>query len=78
MKAAEIRSMTDQQIVGQIDDLKEEWRTLRFDDAVGRLTHTARIRQIKRDIARLKTIQTERRMAADIAAVLEAGQGAGR
>ncbi|HMM40586.1 MAG TPA: 50S ribosomal protein L29 [Thermomicrobiales bacterium] len=78
MKAAEIRSMTDQQIVGMIDDLKEEWRKLRFDDAVGRLTNTARIRQIKRDIARLKTIQTERRMAADIAAALEAGQGARR
>lgn len=78
MKAAEIRSMTDQQIVGTIDDLKEEWRKLRFDDAVGRLTNTARIRQIKRDIARLKTIQTERRMAADIAAALEAGQGARR
>ncbi len=78
MKAAEIRSMTDQQIVGMIDDLKEEWRSLRFDDAVGRLTNTARIRQIKRDIARLKTIQTERRIAADIAAVLEAGQGASR
>ena len=78
MKAAEIRSMTDQQIVGMIDDLKEEWRKLRFDDAVGRLTNTARIRQIKRDIARLKTIQTERRMAADFAAALEAGQGARR
>lgn len=78
MKAAEIRSLTDQQIVGMIDDLKEEWRKLRFDDAVGRMTNTARIRQIKRDIARLKTIQTERRMAADIAAVLEAGQGASR
>lgn len=68
--------MTDQQIVGVIDDLKSEWRVLRFDDAVGRLTNTARIRQIKRDIARLKTIQTERRMAAEIAAALEVGQGA--
>lgn len=69
MKAEEIRGFTDAQIDELIDDLREEWRQLRFDDAVGRLQNTRRIRHIKRDIARLKTIQTERVMNAEIAAM---------
>jgi large subunit ribosomal protein L29 len=69
MKAEEIRGFTDDQINETIDALREEWRQLRFDDAVGRLTNTSRIRHIKRDIARLKTIQTERRMNEEIAAL---------
>lgn len=77
MKAAEIRALSDEQIEGLIGDLKEEWRKHRFDDAVGRLTHTARIGQIKRDIARLKTIQTERQIAEHIESLLDAQQ-AGR
>ena len=78
MKAGEIRSFTDEQIDDYINELREEWRRLRFDDAVGRLTNTARIRQIKRDIARLKTIQTERVMAEEIAALTAAGSAARR
>ena len=77
MKAEEIRGFTDQQIEELIDDLREEWRQLRFDDAVGRLSNTSRIRNIKRDIARLKTIQTERRINEEIAA-LTGAQSAGR
>lgn len=69
MKAEEIRGFTDEQIADSINGLREEWRTLRFDDAVGRLTNTSRIKQIKRDIARMKTIQTERVMADEIAAL---------
>jgi large subunit ribosomal protein L29 len=78
MKADEIRGFTDQQIVEMIDVLREEWRQLRFDDAVGRLTQTHRIRQIKRDIARLKTIQTERAMNEEIAALTGASSGTRR
>lgn len=66
MRPAELRGMTDQELVKQIDDLRTEWRDLRFDEAIGKLTNTARIRQIKRDIARVKTIQTEREMAAEL------------
>ena len=68
MKAAEIRAFTDEQIDDYIEELREEWRQLRFDDAVGRMTNTARIGQIKRDIARLKTIQTEREIAQELVA----------
>jgi large subunit ribosomal protein L29 len=77
MKAEEIRGFTDQQIEELINDLREEWRQLRFDDAVGRLSNTSRIRNIKRDIARLKTIQTERTMNEEIAR-LTGAQSAGR
>ena len=70
MKPAEIRALNDEQIGAVIDELREEWRHLRFEHAVGRLTKTARIGQIKRDIARLKTIQTEREINERIAAAM--------
>lgn len=66
MKPAEIRAMSDSELEQKLDELRSEWRDLRFDEAVGKLTNTARIRQIKRDIARIKTIQTERRIAAEM------------
>jgi large subunit ribosomal protein L29 len=75
MKAEEIRGFTDEQIEETINALREEWRQLRFDDAVGRLTNTSRIRHIKRDIARLKTIQTERQMNEEIAALAGSQSG---
>ena len=66
MNAAELRGLSDQELVARIDELKTEWRDLRFDEAVGRLNQPMRIRQIKREIARIKTLQTERVMAADV------------
>ena len=69
MKPADVRVMTDEQIAAKLGDLREEWRHLRFEDAVGRMTHTSRIGQIRRDIARLKTIQTERVISDRIAAL---------
>jgi large subunit ribosomal protein L29 len=72
MKPAEIRALNDEQISALIDELREEWRHLRFEHAVGRLTRTARIGEIKRDIARLKTIQTEREIDERIAAAITA------
>lgn len=64
MKAAEIRAMNDEQLETTVTELHGEWRDLRFQEAVGKLTATSRIRQIRRDIARIKTIQTERAMEA--------------
>jgi len=66
MKPADIRAMSDAELMQKLDELRSEWRDLRFDEAIGKLTNTARIRQIKRDIARIKTIQTERRIAAEM------------
>jgi large subunit ribosomal protein L29 len=67
VKPAEIRAMDDDRLNRELEDLLSEWRTLRFQEAVGQLTATARIRQIRKDIARIKTIQTEREIEAELA-----------
>lgn len=63
MKAAEIRALTAEQIEVQLQELHAEWRDLRFQEAVGQLTATARTRQIRKDIARIHTIVGETRRA---------------
>ena len=68
MKPAEIRAMDDEKLNEQVADLLAEWRSLRFQQAVGQLTATARTRQIRKNIARIKTIQTEREIQAELAA----------
>ena len=67
MKPTEIRAMDDEKLHQQVADLLAEWRSLRFQEAVGQLTATARTRQIRKDIARIKTIQTEREIEAELA-----------
>ncbi|MDQ2682611.1 MAG: 50S ribosomal protein L29 [Chloroflexota bacterium] len=62
MKPAEIRGLNEDQLNGILQELHQEWQTLRFQEAVGRLTATSRIRQIRKDIARIHTIRTERVM----------------
>jgi large subunit ribosomal protein L29 len=76
MKPSEIRAMTNAQMIEQLTDLHTEWRNLRFQEAVGKLTDTARIRKIRKDIARIHTIQTEREM--DAAALEAISQGESR
>ena len=60
MKAAELRTLTDDQLTDRLTELHEEWRNLRFQEAVGQLTATARTREIRKTIARIHTIRTER------------------
>jgi large subunit ribosomal protein L29 len=59
MKASEIRDMTDEQLEEKLTELHRELRDLRFQEAVGQLTNTARPRQIRKDIARIHTVRTE-------------------
>ena len=59
MKAADIRLMTSDQQVEEIDRLKKEQFNLRFQRASGQLENTARVRQVRRDIARLTTIASQ-------------------
>jgi large subunit ribosomal protein L29 len=56
MKAADVRAMTVDQIDDEVLKLKKEQFNLRFQRATGQLENTARVRVIRRDIARLKTI----------------------
>ena len=65
-RTAEIRRMTDAEIAGVLDDAKQEMFNLRFQRASGQLEDYTRIRQLKKEIARLLTIQHERRLAAEL------------
>ena len=56
MKAHQVRSMTVDQLDDELIKLKKEQFNLRFQAASGQLENTARVRQIRRDIARIKTI----------------------
>jgi large subunit ribosomal protein L29 len=64
MKATDIRTKTDDELGEQLDLLGKEIFNLRFQRANGQLENTARVRQARRDIARIKTIIGERRRAA--------------
>ena len=61
MKAADIRQMTDDQVKDEIVRLKKEQFNLRFQRATGQLENTSRVRQVRRDIARLKTIVRQKK-----------------
>jgi large subunit ribosomal protein L29 len=64
VKAKDLRSRTPDQLKEQLLDLKKEQFNLRFQRATGQLENTARVRQVRRDIARIKTLLDERaRMA---------------
>ena len=60
MKAKEIRDLTTSEIEEQIKSSKEELFNLRFQLATGKLEETARIRTVRKTIARLKTVARER------------------
>jgi len=64
MKAADLRARTDDELSEEIDAFAKEIFNLRFQRASGQLENTARIRQVRRGIARMKTILGERRRAA--------------
>ena len=61
MKVADIRTMTVDQIDDEVLKLKKEQFNLRFRRATGQLENTARVREVRRDIARLKTIGRQKR-----------------
>ena len=64
MKASDIRARTVDELSEEVDALGKEIFNLRFQRASGQLENTARVRQVRRDIARIKTILGERRRAA--------------
>ena len=64
MKAADLRLKTDDELSDQLLQLRKEAFNLRFQQASGQLENTARRRQVRRDIARLKLVLSERRPSA--------------
>jgi large subunit ribosomal protein L29 len=61
MKAADVRAMTLDQLDDEVLKLKKEQFNLRFQRATGQLENTSRVRVIRRDIARMKTIAAQKR-----------------
>ncbi len=61
MKANDVRAMTPDQLDEQIAKLKKEQFNLRFQRATGQLENTSRVREARRDVARIKTVQGQRR-----------------
>lgn len=62
MKAHELRNLEDEALRAKLDDYYQELFNLRFQKVTGRLANTSRPRQVRRDIARIKTILREREL----------------
>ncbi|GJL97536.1 MAG: hypothetical protein DHS20C06_13530 [Hyphobacterium sp.] len=67
MDAVDVRALSDDQLKDELLKLKKEQFNLRFQQASGQLQNTARVRQVRRTIARVQTIQAQR--------AAQAGQG---
>ena len=66
MKAQELRSMTRQDLSQRVDELYQELFNLRFQTATRQLADTSRLRQVRRDIGRVKTILRELELRAEV------------
>lgn len=66
MKGKEIRELTSQELTQKLDNLKSELFNLRFQLATGQLENPMRIRQVRKDIARVKTVMRERELKINV------------
>ncbi|MEA5058713.1 50S ribosomal protein L29 [bioreactor metagenome] len=64
MKASELRKLSNQELAVKEKELKEELFNLRFQMATGQLTNPQRVRDCKKDVARVKTLLCERELKA--------------
>ena len=62
MKAKELRDLKSEELIVKLNDFKSELFSLRFQLATGQLENTARIKMVKKDIARVKTILAESKL----------------
>ena len=62
MKAGEMRTLTLDQLDDELVKLKKEQFNLRFQQASGQLENVARVRQVRRDIARIKTVARQKNL----------------
>ena len=63
-KSAPLRDLGDNELVEKLGEAKEEMFNLRFQNATGQLDNTARIQNVRKEIARLNTLLREREIAA--------------
>ena len=62
MKVQEIRNIETQELLNKVEEFKKELFELRFQQATGQLENTARIRTVRKNIAKIKTIIREREL----------------
>ncbi|MEL7346799.1 MAG: 50S ribosomal protein L29 [Pseudomonadota bacterium] len=74
MDAKEMRGKTPDELRDQLEALRKEAFNLRFQQATGQLENTARMRIVRRDVARVKTILNEKALSAATAAAAPAGE----
>jgi large subunit ribosomal protein L29 len=72
-KSAELREMPDDELYARIDGAKEELFNLRFQLATGQLDNTARLRDLRHEVARIATVLREREIQSELAAIEAAG-----
>ena len=63
MNIEDVRNLTLDQLEDELIKLKREQFNLRFQKATSQLTNTARVREVRRTIARIKTVEREKRVA---------------
>ena len=66
MKASELRDLTNGELQAKLDEAYEELMNLRFNLSIGQQKNTNRLKEVKRDIARIKTILRERQLAVEM------------
>ena len=74
MQASELRNLSDEELVVQLDEVKAELFNLRFQRESGQLEDMSRIRALKRDVARILTVMRERELAAQMAIQEDEGE----
>lgn len=71
-RTAELRDLDDGELAGRLEESRKELFNLRFQLATGRLDNISRIAQVRKEIARLLTLERERELSIDRSAVVRA------
>jgi len=66
MKAQELRQMSAVELAQRLQELQQEMFNLRFQKATGQLPDTSRVRQVRRDIARVRTLMHEAELSGEV------------
>lgn len=71
VSAEELRGMSDDELAEKLGDLREQVFKLRFQKTTGQIEDATKLTKVKRDVARVLTVQRERQLAEETAAVTE-------
>jgi len=71
-KASELRELPEEELLSRVDGAKEELFNLRFQLATGQLDNTARLKELRHDVARIATVLREREIEQELDAIAAA------